>query len=763
MSNTPRAWAGITPEHSTPGEFALPRPAAGAPNVVLVVLDDTGFAQLGCFGSAIATPHIDALAASGLRYNRFHVTALCSPTRACLLTGRNHHAVGMGYLTDIPTAYPGYTSRLPKSAAAMPRLLRDAGFNTFAVGKWHLVPSGERSHAGPFDRWPLGIGFERYYGFLQGDTNQWAPNLVRDNHYVEPPRRPEEGYHLTEDLADTAIRCVQDQKHAAPDRPFFLYFPLGAMHAPHHVAPEWVEPYRGRFDGGWERLRAETFARQLELGIVPDGTELTRRPSWVQDWDGLSADERRVYARFQEVFAGFLTHTDVQIGRLVSFLASIGELDNTLLMLVSDNGTSAEGGQSGTFNEHRFTLALPDTIDENLARLDELGGFRSYNHYPWGWAWAGNTPLRLWKRYTWLGGIRTPLVVHWPDGFAARGDVRAQFVHAIDVMPTVLDACGVEAPATHDGVTQQPIDGSSIRATFDDASAPDPRDVQYFEMLGSRSVYFRGWKATTDHVSKGVADEERLLEGSRDFATDRWELFSLADDFAEARDLADEHPDVLARLQDIWLVEAARNQVFPLVDDLVGRFTSVLPPPNPPAARVVFRAGGSPVPDDSLPRMFGGFRLIASVETPAAPAVADGILCALGDWTNGFAFYVRDGVLVFALNRAGDVRTVRGSAPVPQGARALACHYSLDGGGPAVTLLHDGEVVASAALDVPVPMFWQHGGTALCLGYDRGFPVCDDYEVPFAWNGVLHDVVVEVGRELPPDPGAQLRAALTAE
>ena len=468
-----------------------------------------------------------------------------------------------------------------------------------------------------------------------------------------------------------------------------------------------------------------------------------------------------MYARFQEVFAGFLTHTDAQIGRVVSFLEEIGELDNTLVMLVSDNGTSAEGGVSGTFNEHRFTLALPDTVEENIARLDEFGGFRSYNHYPWGWAWAGNTPLRLWKRYTWLGGVRTPLIVHWPDGFSARGEVREQFVHAIDLMPTVLDACGIAPPVTHDGVTQQPIDGVSIRSTFDDAGAPNPRAVQYFEMLGSRSIVYDDWKATTDHVSQGVVDEERLLVGSRDFDTDRWELFDLAHDFAEATDVADENAEVVARLRDVWLVEAGRNQVFPLVDGLVARFTAALPPPNPPASRCVYRASGSPVPDDSVPRLFGGFRLTAAVEIGDAP---EGVLCAMGDWTNGFAFYVRGGRLVFALNRAGDLRIVTGSRPVPAGPHALVCHYVPDAvNGPAVTLLHDDEVVASVSLDVAVPMFWQHGGTALSLGCDRGFPVCDDYEVPFAWNGVLHEVVVEVGRQMPPDPGVELRVALAAE
>ena len=757
-----RPYAAFTAGESTPGEYPLAHPGPDAPNVVVIVLDDLGFGQLGCFGSDVATPNIDRLAAEGLAYNRFHVTAICSPTRASLLTGRNHHAVGMGFLTDLPMAFPGYTARIPRSAVPLPRLLRDAGYNTMAVGKWHLVTGGERSHAGPFDRWPLGFGFERHYGFLQGDTNHWSPNLVRDNHYVDPPATPDEGYHLTEDLADSAIRYVADQKHSAPERPFFLYWALGAQHAPHHVAPEWIAPYRGRFDQGWERWREETFARQQARGIVPRGTELSPRPPWVQDWDALSTDERRLFAAYQEVFAGFLTHTDAQIGRLLDHLDAIGQADNTLVMLFSDNGTSAEGGTLGTFNEHRFTLALPESVEENLARVDQLGGVRSYNHYPWGWAWAGNTPLRLWKRYTWLGGTRTPLVVRWPRHITARGEVRDQVAHVIDLMPTVLEACGVPAPAVVDGVTQQPVDGASLVPTFDDPDTPDPRDVQYFEMLGSRSIIDHRWKATTDHVSKGVVDEERLVEGSRDLATDRWSLFRMDDDFAEAHDVAAEHPDVVKRLQDLWLLEAGRNHVFPLVDDLVARAMSMMPPPNPPPARVVFRGdAGSPVPDDAIPRLFGGFRLVAEVDVPDAGA--SGIVAALGDWNNGFAWYVLDGRMVFTLNRAGDECRVASDVPVPSGRHTLGLHYTLDAGGPALTLAHDADVVASEVLGAPVPMFWQHGGTALCIGHDRGLPVCDDYAVPFAFTGTVHEVAIDVGHPRPPDPGAELRAALTSE
>jgi arylsulfatase A-like enzyme len=756
-----RDGAGLTLDRSTAPRVER-RVCPDSPNIVLIVLDDLGFAQLGCFGSDIATPNIDRLAANGLRYNRFHVTAMCSPTRACLLTGRNHHAVGMGYLTDTPMTYPGYTGRIPRSAVTMPRLLRDAGYNTMAVGKWHLVPAGERSHSGPFDRWPLGFGFERHYGFLQGDTNHWSPNLVRDNHYVDPPRAAAEGYHLTEDLADTAVGYVQDQKNAAPDRPFFLYFATGAVHAPHHVAPEWVEPYRGRFDDGWEAWRARTFARQQELGIVPERTVLTDRPSWVQDWAELPEAHRRLFAHEQEVFAGFLSHTDAQIGRVLTHLDDIGELDDTIVMLVSDNGTSAEGGRIGSFNEHRFTQMLPEDIDDNLSHLDEFGGFRSYNHYAWGWAWAGNTPLQLWKRFTWLGGTRTPLIVHWPNGMRARGEVRDQIVHAIDVLPTLFGACGIEVPATVDGVTQLPVDGADFRGTFDDPSAPNPRDVQYFELMGSRSIIADGWKATTDHVPGGVADEEAFLVGSRNFGDDHWALFDLADDFAEARDVSAEHPDVVTRLQEQWLVEAGRNQVLPLADDFLGRMVAGYPQPDAPAARSVYRPDGGPVPDDSVPRLFAAFQITAEVDVAHAPA--EGILCAMGDWTSGFAFCALDGKLAFLLNRAGDEVRVTSEVPVPVGRHALACRYvpSFEAD-PVLTLLHDETVVASVTIPVPMPFVWQHGGTALSLGYDRGFPVTDDYATPFAWNGVLHEVVVDTSPDAIPDPAHAERIEIHRE
>jgi len=741
-----------------------PRPTPGAPNVIVIILDDVGFAQLGCFGSDMATPNIDALATGGLRYNRFHVTAMCSPTRASMLTGRNHHAVGMGFLADMPTAYPGYTCRLPKSVTALPRVLRDAGYNTTAIGKWHLVPRGERSHAGPFDRWPLGYGFERFYGFLQGDTNQWTPNLVRDNHYVDQPRSHEDGYHLTEDLADAAISHVLDQQQSAPGKPFYLSFATGAMHAPHHVSPEWVAPYRGRFDGGWERWRAETFARQLASGIVPEGTVLTARPSWVQAWDELSSDERHMHTRAQEVFAGFLTHTDAQIGRLLDRLREVGVLDNTIVMLISDNGASGEGGTFGTANEHRFTSQRAETVAGNLEQYDEWGGFRAYNHYAWGWAWAGNTPLRLWKRYTWLGGTRAPLIVHWPAGIsaAARGEIRNQFCHAVDLMPTILDACGVEPPEVVDGVAQQPFDGASLLPTFADGTLPSPRTTQYFELLGSRSIVHDRWKATTDHVSQGVVDEERLLEGSRDFATDRWQLFDLDEDFSEAHDLSADHPDVVRALDAQWNDEAERNHVFPLVDSLVTRVSAFIPPAYPPASRSVFRPDASPATDESVPYLIGGFRMTAVVDAPAQP---EGVLCALGDWNIGFAFFVRDGHLCFVVNAANDVSRVVAASRVPTGPVRLGCDFVVagtggTGTGGTFTLTHDEEVVGRTESAHAVPFSWQHGGAALVLGRDKGFPVCDDYAVPFPWTGTIHELVIEVPGPTAPDPEAELRAAL---
>ncbi|HMF84250.1 MAG TPA: arylsulfatase [Acidimicrobiia bacterium] len=752
---------GRTIKESEPSFAPAPRPPAGAPNVVVVVLDDLGFAQLGCFGSSIATPAIDQLAERGLRYNRFHVTALCSPTRACLLTGRNHHAVGMGFLTDIPTGFPGYNGRIPRSAGTLARILRDAGYNTFAVGKWHLAPRWEQSASGPFQRWPLGLGFERYYGFLAGDTNQWTPELVCDNHFVDAPRGPGDGYHLSEDLADHAIRFVQDQQQATPGKPFFLYFATGATHAPHQAPAEWIDRYRGRFDAGWEAWRAEAFARQLELEVVPAGTTLADRPSWVRAWGSLSADERRLFARQMEVFSGFLSHTDHQIGRLVAALGELGVLDDTLLVLLSDNGTSAEGGPTGSVNEHRFTHDLLDDPTEQVARIDDLGGFHAYNHYAWGWAWAGNTPLRLWKRYTWLGGVRTPLVVHWPARVIAGKEVRPQFCHAVDLMPTILDAAGVGAPDVIDGVVQQPVDGRTLVPTFDDAEAPNARSTQYFEMLGSRALYHDGWKATTDHIGSQLRVERDLVPGSHDFDEDHWALFDLEHDFSEAQDLAADHPELVQSLVELWWAEAGRNQVLPLDDSFIGRAVAMVPPPTPPRFRTVYRPGGGPISEESVPPLGGGFELRADVETADGAA---GIVCALGDWNNGWAWYLVDRRMVLTFNVFGTPYRFVSTTVTPPGRHALGAEYRREqpAGGPVVLRIDD-EVVAEGSLPVDLPFRWQIGGAGLLVGRDRGFPVCLDYEPPFPFTGTVRELVFEIPSLRPRVQENEIAAALRHE
>jgi arylsulfatase A-like enzyme len=754
---------GFTAAESVPRIPPSPKPPEGAPNIVAIVLDDTGFGHLGAFGSDIGTPHMDALAAGGAAFNRFHVTSLCSPTRASFFTGRNHHAVGMGFLADIPLGFPGYHARLPKTAAALPRLLRDAGYSTMAVGKWHLTPRWNRSAAGPFDTWPLGLGFERYYGFLQGDTNQWTPNLLCDNHYIDPPRRPDEGYHLSEDLADQAIRMVQDQQQGAPGKPFFLYFALGAMHAPHHVTQEWVDPYRGVFDQGWDAWRKGIFDRQVANGVIPAGTELTPRPEWVRAWDDQSADERRMLARQQEVFAGFLTHTDAQIGRVVTALETFGLMDNTMIIVFSDNGASAEGGKDGSINEHRFTAHVRESLEENLAHYDDWGGFTTYNHYSWGWAWAGNTPHKLWKRYTWLGGTRTPLILHWPGRVAQPGTVRPQFSHAIDLLPTIMEAAGLELPDVVDGVPQQDVDGASLLPALNDPGAAEVHHTQYFEMMGSRSIYHEGWKATTNHISTGVLDEEELATGSRDFAEDRWELFDLTADFSEAIDKADDEPERVRQLRELWDAEAVRNNVLPISDGLVDRFAGFIPPTWPAGSSRVFLPGGGPVADESVPLLWGGFRLTADIDTGSGSP--DGVVCALGDWFGGYALYVTEGRAHFTFARSFDVIELADGGTLEAGAHELAVLYTLgEGGTPGrMVLLVDGNEVAAVEVSGSLPLAVQHGGAGLRIGRDIGFPVSPRYTPPAPFGGTVHQVRIDAPGTSQADPAGEVRAALHAD
>lgn len=710
----------------------------GAPNVVVIVLDDVGFGQLGCFGSPLSTPHIDSLAEGGLRFNRFHVTSICSSTRAALLTGRNHHAVGVGATQETSFALAGYNGRLPRSAATLARILRDNGYNTFAVGKWHLTPQAEYSAAGPFDRWPLGLGFERYYGFLGAETNHWHPELVRDNSPIRPPARTSVGepYHLTEDLVDQAVAMIRGQKQAAPEKPFLLWFATGAAHAPHHVARSWIEQYRGRFDSGWEELRNQTFARQSTTGIVPAGTDLTPRPDWVPEWSSLDERERRLFARYMEVFAGFLTHTDAQIGRLLTSLDELGIAENTVVLLMSDNGTSSEGGPTGTLNEAASWLGDFPSLDEALERIDEIGGPSHTNHYPWGWAWAGNSPFHLWKRYSWLGGVRAPLIVRHPRTIDDPGSIRSQFVHAVDITPSLLGLLGLEMPATVDGVPQQRVDGIDGHRAFLDGTTPEFRKTQYFEMHGSRSIYHDGWKATTDFVSP-LFGERNHITGSHGYDQDRWLLVHLDDDFSECHDLAAAEPERVRAMEELWENEARANNVYPLFDP--ARNYPAHPGEFPVPRRATYKPSNDPVAASRIPSMFAGFTLTARLTDSAS---SSGVLAALGDHQGGWVLHLDRGRPIF--------EAVQGHSHV-----RLEAPTSIGSGDRWVEVRKNAEVVVLVVDDVECAsgryegLFFFPGVTTaaggLWVGHHPGAEVGSDYRAPAAFDGTLHDVTISNG------------------
>jgi len=550
---------GRTYRDSTPW-WPDPPSGLGQPNVVMVVLDDTGFAHFGCYGSELATPRIDRLAAGGLRYTGFHTTALCSPSRAALLTGRNPHAVGMRGVSNWDTGYPHMRGGISTRVATVAEMLRPHGYATYAAGKWHLAPMEECSAAGPHHNWPLQKGFDRFYGFLQGETDQFYPELTSDNGHIDPPRRPEDGYHVSEDIVDKATGWIGDLQSVRPDRPFFLYLAFGATHAPHQSPLEYRLKWRGKFDEGYEVARQRWFARQLEMGIVPEGTTLAPRNPGVPAWDELTANQRMFSARLQEAFAAMLEHTDTQIGRLVDFLERRGVLDNTLLLVLSDNGASREGGPFGVMDEFSFFNAAWEDVDEIVAhRLDDIGGPHSHSNYPWGWAQAGNSPLRWYKQNTYGGGVRDPLVVHWPNGIADRGAIRRQFCHAVDITPTILDVTGATVAEDH---AQIPMHGAPVTATFNDPDAPPARSIQYFEQMGHRGLWSDGWKVTTYH------------QEGEPFDDDEWALFHLDTDFSECHDLADQYPDRLRGLIDAWWVEAGRHGVLPLDDRSIELFAA---------------------------------------------------------------------------------------------------------------------------------------------------------------------------------------------
>jgi arylsulfatase len=768
---------GRTFDASSPAWPEPLRAREGMPNVLFIVIDDTGFGQLGCYGSPIRTPNIDSLADGGLRYSNMHTTALCSPTRSCILTGRNHHSNHMAGITEISTGFPGYDGYIPFENGFLSEILRLDGYNTYAVGKWHLTPADQLTGAGPYDRWPLGRGFDRYYGFMGGDTHQYYPELTYDNHRVEPGRTPEEGYHLTEDLTDKAISFIADAKQVAPNKPFFMYFATGAQHAPHHVPKEWADKYKGVFDDGWDAYRDKVFANQKKLGLVPKDAELSRHDPDVQDWTKLSADERKLYARMMEVFAGFLEHTDHHIGRLLDFLKEIGEFDNTLIMLISDNGASAEGGPTGSVNENKFFNFVPDSLEQNLAAIDDIGGPKYFNHYPWGWTHAGNTPFRRWKRETYRGGISDPFIVHWTKGIKAKGQVRSQYAHAIDMVPTVLEAIGTTPPTAIRGVTQSPIEGVSFAHTFDDAKADSHHVVQYFEMLGHRSIYHDGWRAICPWPGTSFTESGRQFgtpipaDTLTELDATGWELYHVAEDPTETEDLAKANRPKLIEMIAQWYVEAGKYNVLPVDGRGQQRLAEERPVIAKDRDRYTFYPGTQEIPANSAPKILNRPHSInVLVEIPAGGA--EGVLVSQGGVDGGFTLFVKDGKLRYTYNYVAERRfEIVSDKDVPSGRHALSFEFEPTGkaeplkgkGTPGkAKLLIDGKPAGGGELPVTIPIAMGLAA-GVSVGSDPGAPVTDEYQPPFAFTGTIERVVYDVSGAHVVDHEAEIRMALARQ
>jgi len=768
---------GRTADQSSPAWPEMVRAKEGAPNVLFIVLDDTGFGQLGCYGSPMETPNIDSLAASGLLYRNMHTTALCSPSRTCMLTGRNHHSNNMACITETSTGFPGYNGEIPFENGFLPEMLLQHGYGTSAIGKWHLTPAHQISAAGPYDRWPLGRGFERYYGFLGGDTHQYYPELTYDNHRVEPPKTPDEGYHLTEDLVDKAISFIADTKQVAPTKPFFMYFCTGAMHAPHHVPKEWSDKYKGKFDDGWESYREKVFARQKELGVVPADAELSRHDPDVQRWDTLPAEEKRLYTRMMEVYAGFLTHTDFHIGRLIDFLKSIGEFENTLIMVISDNGASSEGGPTGSVNENNFFNNVPESLEENLKALEKLGGPETFNHYAWGWTWSGNTPFRRWKRETYRGGISDPFIVHWPKGIKAKGEVRTQYAHAIDMVPTILDALAIEPPASIKGIAQSPIEGVSFAHTFDDVNAATKRHAQYFEMFGHRSLYHDGWRAVcpwpgTSFTEAGMPfgmpiPAEKLTE----LDANNWELYHVAEDFAENHNIASENRAKLIEMIATWYVEAGKYNVMPVDGRGAVRLGLDRPQLTINRTSYTYYPGTQSVPSNAAVKVLNRpHSITADVEIPAGGA--EGVLLVHGGVDGGYSFYMKGNKLHWVHNYvAKEYYHVESAETVPEGRHKLRFEFEVTGqpdiargkGAPGRAQLYiDGKLVGNMEVPVTIPNILGLA-SGICCGVATGSPVTPDYKPPFEFTGKIYSVTVDVSGDLITDNEAEMRQIMARQ
>jgi arylsulfatase len=763
--------------------FEPPKAPRGAPNVVYIVLDDVGFSAMSCYGGPIETPNIDRIVGDGVRYTQWHTTALCSPTRSCLLTGRNHTRNRMACITEAAIGFPNASGVIPRENAMISEILAEQGWNTYMVGKWHLCAEAEMNLASTRRNWPIGRGFERFYGFLGAETNQWYPELVYDNHPVDQPKSPEDGYHFTEDITDRALEFIKDAKTVAPGKPFFLYYAPGGCHAPHHAPKDWIDRFKGRFEGGYEAIREGTLARQKELGIVPPGAEVppinpigtpnTRTGpngepfpalDYTRPWDSLSDAEKRLFSRMAEVYAGFMAHTDHHIGRLLDYLEETEQRDDTLLVVVSDNGASGEGGPNGSVNENKVANGIPDDIQQNLSLIDELGGPKTYNHYPNGWAMAFNTPFKMWKRYELNGGTSDPCIISWPRGMRARGEIRHQYHHAVDIVPTILDVLGVETPETINGFVQSHFDGVSMRYSFDDGAAATTRRTQFYSMLGSRAIWHDGWKAVTTHPT---------ISGWGNFDKDTWELYHTEEDRSELHNLADEEPERLQSLVNLWYAEAGANNAFPLDDrSAVEIFTTPRPRLSEHRNRYVYYPELAEMPESQAVNTRNRSYVIGALVDIPAPG-ADGVLFAHGSRFGGHALYVKDNRLHYVYNFVGSFQQkVVATEDVPTGENLIvSASFEKDAEQPpgvatGILSLYYGDRKVGEGRIKTQPGKFAIAGEGLCIGRDSGEPVTDDYPGPQPWRfrgGTIKRVAVDVSGEPYVDLEREAAAMLARE
>lgn len=750
---------GLTIKDSSKPQFsASPTAPKGAPNVLIVLLDDVGFSASSTFGGPVNTPTLEALADKGLRYTQFHTTAMCSPTRAALLSGRNHHSVHTGQIMEMATGYPGYDSMVGKDTTGIGTILRDNGWNTAWIGKDHNVPDWETSQAGPFDRWPTGLGFEKFYGFIGGDMNQWRALVFDGTQPIEPyVGKPD--YNLDYDLADQAINYLHMQHSVAPDKPFLLYYAPGATHAPHHPRKQWVEKYKGQFDMGWDKLREQTFARQKQLGIIPPETQLTARPESIPAWNSLNADQKKLYSRMMEIYAGYLEQTDYNVGRVEKAIDDMGLRDNTLVIyIVGDNGASAEAGLNGATNLEAAMNGVVPTTEQMLSQIDDLGTWKTYNHYPVGWAHAMDTPFQWTKQIaSHYGGTRNGMVISWPGHIKDEGGIRTQWHHVIDILPTILDVVHVPAPTSVEGIKQRPIEGVSMAYTFDQPQAASTRTTQYFELFGNRAIYHDGWVAATTPVaapwSTSVPDVD-VITGYN------WELYHVEKDFSQSKDVAKDMPDKLKEMQKLFYAEAANYSVLPLNNDRVMRLNPINRPSlSPGRTSFTYYAGSKRIPEGVAPDIKNkSWSLTANVEIPASGA--QGMIATLGGLFDGWAFYLDKGKPVFHYNfgNIGHTSIIAPDALTP-GKHKLVMDFKYDGGGMGkggvATLFVDDQQVAQGRIEHTVAVRFTMSVETFDIGEDTGTPVNLSYDVPFAFTGEIKDVTIDLKPQPPEIAKAQ--------